>query len=211
MLGSWVILLSVSTCWFVAARYSLDYAMLMTSATIVSLEAVMATESVARALRLKIVSIALIVYSVVVGTLLGFVGPYDAFKTHNPTLLEKITATPPPPTLHETVRLRGWAIHVEGPLDISVQNVDGTPAEGARVSRLPSPEIYEHFATRWKRFPPLRHAKFDIYAPSLDDELVLSFRGRDVQRIPLRSYPAIALHPDVRMAIDEFVVTPKMH
>jgi hypothetical protein len=212
--GSWVILLALSTCWFIASRYSLDYAMLMAAGTVVSIEAILATESGAQ-VRLRIASVAFILYSVVVGTLLGFVGPYDAFKSQNPALLARITAALPgrhpqtPPPLAETVRLRGWAIHVEGPLEMTVENRDGTAAEGAQVTRLPSLALYEYFATRWKRFPPLRHAKFEIYAPSLDNDLVLSFRGLEVQRIPLRSYPAIALHPDVRLAIDEFEVTPK--
>jgi hypothetical protein len=210
MAAAWVILLSVSTCWFVASRYSLDYALLMTSAAIVSLESLMAAEERPH---LKLVSLALLVYSIVVGTLLGFAGPYDAFKTQNAPLLERITAalpgTPPRPTLHETVRLRGWAVHVNGPIDITVVNPDGSPAEGARVRRLPSPDIYEHFASRWKPFPPLRHARFEIDAPSLDAELALSFQGHEVQRIRLRDYPGITLHPDVRLAIDEFVVTPQ--
>jgi hypothetical protein len=178
----------------------------MTSATVLSLESLMAGEIAERTRRLRGISVSLILYSVVLGTLLGFSGPYDAFKRQNPGLLNRITgAGPPQPAFEEWVRLRGWVIYIHGPVEIAVQSAEGLSIDGASVTRLESPEMYEYFRKRWKAHPPARNARFVIEAP-LEAYLVLSSDKGVLNRIRLKDHPAIALHPDVRLAIDEFEV-----
>ncbi|HUP62002.1 MAG TPA: hypothetical protein VNA69_16465 [Thermoanaerobaculia bacterium] len=99
--------------------------------------------------------------------------------------------------------LVGWVVHVDGPLDITIERSDGSPVPGARVTRLPSPDLYEHLKQRWKDFPPARHARFDIRVPSGDALLVLSLRGREIERIPITDEPMVSFDPGVRMSIDK--------
>jgi len=101
-----------------------------------------------------------------------------------------------------TVRIIGWAVHVNGYLDLAVEHTNGRSVPGARVTRLPSPDLYEHLKSTWKEFPPALHSRFDIEAPAADTSLVLSLRGTVVDRVPLDSFPPIVDDPNVRMVID---------
>ncbi|PYQ28848.1 MAG: hypothetical protein DMF56_14335 [Acidobacteria bacterium] len=79
--GAWLVLLSLSACWYVVARYSLDFMLLMCIASAIAIEcglAQLAAHGISiRALRIGIVALA--VGSIVIATLLGFEGPFGAF------------------------------------------------------------------------------------------------------------------------------------
>lgn len=106
-----------------------------------------------------------------------------------------------------SMHLVGWAVHVEGVLDITVEDSGGKRVPGAQVTRLPSPDLYEHLKNRWKEFEPARHARFDIRVPAMDGAfLVLSLRGRPIERIPLDEQSPHASEPNVRMVVDRFEV-----
>ncbi len=107
----------------------------------------------------------------------------------------------------ESMHLLGWVVHVDGALDITIVQSDGGPLRGAQVMRLPSPDLYEHLKNSWKEFPPARHARFDIRVPATDAaHLVLSLRGREIERIPLGHQTPMTSAPDVRMVVDVFEV-----
>lgn len=80
--GSWLVLLSLSTCWYVVARYSLDFMLLMCLASAIVIESgltFLGAHGVSiRAMR--IAAIALAILSIVIGTLLGLEGPFGAFR-----------------------------------------------------------------------------------------------------------------------------------
>jgi hypothetical protein len=101
--------------------------------------------------------------------------------------------------LAERVRALGWVIHVDGALDITIEHPDGTPVPDATVTRLPSPDLYEHLKLTWKDFPPARNARFEIDAPG-DAYLVLWLRGRKIERIALGEAFLMTHDPNVRMA-----------
>ena len=103
------------------------------------------------------------------------------------------------------VRATGWVIDVHGALAITIERPDGTAVTDATVTRLPSPDLYEHLEQSWKAFPPARHARFDIEAPG-DALLVLLLGARKIERIPLDNDFLIAHHPDVRMAAHRFAI-----
>ena len=100
-------------------------------------------------------------------------------------------------------RIVGWVIHVDGPLDVTIEHDDGTPVPGARVTRLPSPDLYEHLKNRWKDFPPARHARFDISVPSGPAFMVLSLRGKEIERIAITPRIRGPVDPGVRMSIEQ--------
>ncbi|MGH9423739.1 MAG: hypothetical protein ACRD3J_27440, partial [Thermoanaerobaculia bacterium] len=106
--------------------------------------------------------------------------------------------------LADRVRAEGWVIHAGGALDITVERPDGTPAPDATVTRLPSPDLYEHLKLTWKDFPPARDARFDIEAPG-DAYLVLWLRGRKIERIALGDQFLMSHDPNVRMAAHSLV------
>jgi hypothetical protein len=103
------------------------------------------------------------------------------------------------------VRATGWVVDVNGPLTITIERPDGTAVTDATVTRLPSPDLYEHLKQSWKEFPPARQARFDIEAPG-DALLVLWLGTHKIERIPLDSDFLIAHHPDVRMAAQRFAI-----
>lgn len=103
------------------------------------------------------------------------------------------------------VRATGWVVDVHGALTITIERSDGTAVRDATVTRLPSPDLYEHLEQSWKAFPPARHARFDIEAPG-DALLVLWLGTRKIERIPLDNDFLIAHHPDVRMAAQRFAI-----
>jgi hypothetical protein len=99
----------------------------------------------------------------------------------------------------EQVHLVAWIIHAEGSLDVAVEHSNGTPVPDARVTRFPTPDLYEHLKISWKDFPPARNAGFEISAHGPDVVLVLSLHGRPVDRIALSTDPLVPHHPLVRM------------
>jgi hypothetical protein len=90
--GAWLVLFALSTCWFVTARYTLDYAMLMTAASIVLIES-MADEHKGTTFRtrLRLLSVLLALYSIILGSLLGLTGPMNAFEKNNPRMFHRIS------------------------------------------------------------------------------------------------------------------------
>ena len=91
MLGAWLVLLGLSTCWWIVSRYSLDFMYLMTAATAVCIESGLAwLDSIGvRLLPLRIALIALACYTIVLGFILGFGGQNGAFKRLHPEKFEK--------------------------------------------------------------------------------------------------------------------------
>jgi len=96
MLGAWLTLAALSTCWWIVARYSLDFTLLMVIATAVCIERGLSSSDT---LPLRAATIILAVYSILLGTLLGFEGLGGAFRSVNPTLFKAIGKT-----LHVKVR-----------------------------------------------------------------------------------------------------------
>jgi hypothetical protein len=107
----------------------------------------------------------------------------------------------------EQAHLVAWIIHAEGSLDVSVEHRDGTPAPDARVTRFPTPDLYEHLKISWKDFPPARNAGFAISAHGPDVVLVLSLRGRPIDRIALSTDSLVPHHPLVRMGVYRYEKT----
>ena len=96
MAGAWLVLAALSTCWWIVARYSLDFTLLMVIATAVCIERGLSSSDT---LPLRAATIILAVYSILLGTLLGFEGLGGAFRSVNPTLFKAIGKT-----LHVKVR-----------------------------------------------------------------------------------------------------------
>jgi len=101
MLGAWLTLAALSTCWWIVARYSLDFMLLMTVASIVLIERGFALfeELGLRTQLLRRASILLACYSIAVGVLFGFEGLGGSFRRNNPELFKQIGET-----LHVKVR-----------------------------------------------------------------------------------------------------------
>ena len=95
MAAAWIVLLTLSTCRWVTARYSLDFYILLLLGTAIVVErgvAFLADAGVAiRPLRIFVATLA--IYSIVVGLLLGFAGPRQSFLKLNPQLFGKIART----------------------------------------------------------------------------------------------------------------------
>ncbi|MDQ3283831.1 MAG: hypothetical protein M3Q69_20710, partial [Acidobacteriota bacterium] len=89
--SGWLVLLSLSTCRWVTARYSLDFAMLMLLATPIAIEEGLRflRDANVSTRPLRIAFTLLACYSIVVGLLLGFTGRDSAFERLNPTLLSR--------------------------------------------------------------------------------------------------------------------------
>lgn len=104
------------------------------------------------------------------------------------------------------VRILGWILHVEGAVDIAVKHEDGTRVRGAKVIRLPSPDLYAHLARSWKPFPPARHARFDIDVPVGEGYLSISRRGREIERMPFGLGAPMAFHRELRMSVESYTV-----
>jgi hypothetical protein len=106
-----------------------------------------------------------------------------------------------------SIHLIGWVVHADGALDITIERANGEPVPGARVIRLPSPDLYDHLKETWKEFPPARHARFDITVPGTEDRyLVLTLRGRRIDRIALGFEAPTTFAPNVRMSVDRFEI-----
>lgn len=87
MSGAWLTLGALSTCWWIVARYSLDFMMLMTLATAVCIEEGL---RMADGIAFRAATIVLAVYTVLLGTLLGFEGLGGSFRRNNPALFQQI-------------------------------------------------------------------------------------------------------------------------
>lgn len=92
MLGGWLVLGALCTCWWVVARYSLDFTPLIVVASAVTIERGLALfeEWEVRTAMLRRVMIALAAYSIVIGLLLGFEGLGGSFRRNNPELFKSI-------------------------------------------------------------------------------------------------------------------------
>jgi uncharacterized membrane protein len=84
-IGGWLTLFALSTCAWITARYELDFLPPMILGGIVALEAGLAER---RSLRALVAALA--IYSIVLGTLLGFTGRTQAFRRFNPELFARI-------------------------------------------------------------------------------------------------------------------------
>jgi hypothetical protein len=91
--GAWLVLALLSTCWYVVARYSLDFWMLMTVASAIVIEAAFTElENAGFGLRwLRIGTIALACFSILFCSLLGFMGTQGAFQRANPKLFQRLS------------------------------------------------------------------------------------------------------------------------
>ena len=99
--GTWLILLTLSTCLWIVARYSLDFMMMMGMATPVAIESgleVLERWKV-KTMPLRILFGILAVWSILLGTFLGFQGREGSFGKRNPELYHRIAAI-----LHVTAR-----------------------------------------------------------------------------------------------------------
>ena len=92
MAGAWLIVFGLSSCWWIVARYSLDFMMLLSASTVVLLEFALTRlrGTTIRFAPVRTAIAALACYSILTGILLGFVGPGDAFKRANPAVFERV-------------------------------------------------------------------------------------------------------------------------
>jgi len=90
--AAWIAMLTLSTCRWVTARYSLDFAGLMLLGGIIAIEQGLTflREAGVSVRPLRVLVVLLAVYSIVTGLLLGFAGPRMAFRNSNPELFERI-------------------------------------------------------------------------------------------------------------------------
>lgn len=93
MAGGWLVLFGLSTCWWIVARYSLDFILLMSSSAVIFIEnGLLSLRAIGvRILPLRVAVIAAAVYSTLIGLLLGFAGGANAFQRLNPATFEMIS------------------------------------------------------------------------------------------------------------------------
>jgi hypothetical protein len=91
MTGAWLIVAGLSACWYVVARYSLDFILLMAMASVVLIERGTASLAGLRSWPLRIVTIVLLCWSVLIGCLLGFQGNDNRFRTMNHDLFQSLS------------------------------------------------------------------------------------------------------------------------
>jgi len=93
MSGAWLILFGLSTCWWIVSRYSLDFMMLMSVASVVCIETIVTSLRVTtiRIGPLRAIVAALACYSILIAILLGFSGGGDGFKRANPVMFERVS------------------------------------------------------------------------------------------------------------------------
>ena len=91
--AAWLALFGISTCWWIVSRYSMDFMVLMAIASVVCIEAGLTfLQSMGiRLLPLRVAVIALALYSVAIGFVLGFRGPHGSFEQNHHELYEKIS------------------------------------------------------------------------------------------------------------------------
>lgn len=90
MAGGWLVLFGLATCWWVVARYSLDFLFLIVMASVVCIELLAARlrELGLRVLPMRAAVALLAIYSIIVGLLLGFTGPGGQFLQKNRELFD---------------------------------------------------------------------------------------------------------------------------
>ncbi len=93
MAGAWLVLFGLSTCWWIVARYSLDFILLMSASAVICIEnGLLSLQAIGvRILPLRIAVLAAACYSILIGFLLGFVGGANAFQRANPATFEMIS------------------------------------------------------------------------------------------------------------------------
>lgn len=79
-------LLGLSSCWYVTARYEVDFLLLIGAGAVVVVDRMLDTRG------LRAVAIALALYSVVLGFMLGFKGTGNIFVWENPELFHRLSA-----------------------------------------------------------------------------------------------------------------------
>jgi hypothetical protein len=93
MSGAWLILFGLSTCWWIVARYSLDFMMLMSVASVVCIETILTSlrSTMVRIAPLRALVAVFACYSILAAIFLGFAGPGDGFKRANPVMFERVS------------------------------------------------------------------------------------------------------------------------
>jgi hypothetical protein len=93
MAGAWLVLFGLSTCWWIVARYSLDFILLMSASAVICIEAGLTSLRAigVRILPLRVAVAALAIYSIVTALLLGFVGGANIFQRANPVTFQMIS------------------------------------------------------------------------------------------------------------------------
>lgn len=82
--AGWLSLLGLSGCWFVTARYEVDFLLLIAAGSVVLVDRAADTRAI------RALAILLAIYSILVGVLLGLKGTNDTFPRENPKLFEKL-------------------------------------------------------------------------------------------------------------------------
>ena len=90
--AAWIALAGLSSCWFVTARYSLDFWVLMVAGAVICIERGLAVlgDAGLRITGLRAATIALALYSIVLGLLLGLRGNGGQFYYGNPELFDRL-------------------------------------------------------------------------------------------------------------------------
>jgi len=89
--GAWLTLFGLCACWWIVTRYALDFMLLMSIATVICVERGLEvlSQSGLRLLPLRVLVALLASWSIVLGILLGFLGPNHEFEHANPTLFQE--------------------------------------------------------------------------------------------------------------------------
>jgi hypothetical protein len=90
MAGGWLVMFGLAACWFIVARYTLDFTLLMTMASVVCIESALALIAplVRRPALLTATVVLLACYSMAFGLALGFEGKDGAFRKQNPAVYQ---------------------------------------------------------------------------------------------------------------------------
>ncbi len=91
MASAWLILLALSTCWWIVSRYSLDFMFLMAAASVICVESGLTfLDSIGiRLLPLRLAVAAMATYTILMGFMLGFAN--GTFKRLHPEVFQRIT------------------------------------------------------------------------------------------------------------------------
>ncbi len=99
-----------------------------------------------------------------------------------------------------TLHLTGSLFHREGPVELIIEAEDGRAVPEARIARLASPD---------------RSTRFELRVPAHHHYLVVSLRGRRIERIPLKIESPVAVSPEMRMSVERYSVAvsgpPALH
>ena len=91
--AGWLALVGLSTCWFVTARYEVDFMLLITAGAIICIERglTLLKSMDVSVLPLRIAAIVLACYSTLLGILIAFKGTGDEFGKSNPELFKRLS------------------------------------------------------------------------------------------------------------------------